>query len=95
MEYRRKTQSYREDKLRINSASGQIIPEVLPFIDSLFKALEMVEQKSLVNMMKYKYCIKSIQSVRNLDSLVKKLHYRQRIKNIHVTTHLSMKQMEK
>ena len=43
--YRRKTQSYREDKLRINSASGEIIPEVLPFIDSLFKALEMAGAK--------------------------------------------------
>lgn len=45
MGYRRKTQSYREDKLRINSASGEIIPEVLPFIDSLFKALEMAGAK--------------------------------------------------
>lgn len=43
--YRRKTQSYREDKLKINSASGEIIPEVLPFIDSLFKALEMAGAK--------------------------------------------------
>jgi molecular chaperone GrpE (heat shock protein) len=43
--YRRKTQSYREDKLRINSASGEVIPEVLPFIDSLFKALEMAGAK--------------------------------------------------
>lgn len=43
--YRRKTQSYREDKLRISSASGEIIPEVLPFIDSLFKALEMAGAK--------------------------------------------------
>ncbi len=40
VKYRKKTQSYREDKLRINSASGEIIPEILPFIDSLFKALE-------------------------------------------------------
>lgn len=45
VEYRRKTQSYREDKLRINSASGEIIPEVLPFIDGLFKALEMAGAK--------------------------------------------------
>ncbi|WP_410986712.1 hypothetical protein [Bacillus paranthracis] len=45
MGYRRKTQSYREDKLRINSASGEVIPEVLPFIDSLFKALEMAGAK--------------------------------------------------
>lgn len=40
VEYRKKTQSYREDKLRIKSASGEIFPEVLPFVDSLFKALE-------------------------------------------------------
>lgn len=31
---------HREAKLRINSSSGVIIPETLPFIDSLFKALE-------------------------------------------------------
>lgn len=40
VKYRKKTQSYREDKLRIKSASGEIIPQVLPFIDSLFKVLE-------------------------------------------------------
>ncbi|WP_060207224.1 hypothetical protein [Sporosarcina koreensis] len=45
VKYRRKTQSYREDKLRIKSASGEIIPEILPFIDSLFKALEKVGAK--------------------------------------------------
>lgn len=45
VEYHRKTKSYKEDKLRINSASGEIIPEVLPFIDSLFKALEMAGAK--------------------------------------------------
>lgn len=45
VKYRKKTQSYREDKLRINSASGEIIPEILPFIDSLFKALEKVGAK--------------------------------------------------
>ncbi|MBO1001296.1 hypothetical protein IPU62_01185 [Pseudogracilibacillus auburnensis] len=38
--YRKKIQSYQEDKLRIKSASGEIFPGVLPFIDSLFKALE-------------------------------------------------------
>ncbi|WP_276645523.1 hypothetical protein [Globicatella sulfidifaciens] len=43
--YRKKTQSYREDKLRIKSASGEIFPEVLPFIDSLFKALEKADAK--------------------------------------------------
>lgn len=43
--YRKKTQSYREDKLRIKSASGEIFPEVLPFIDSLFKALEKAGAK--------------------------------------------------
>src|SRR5699024_1051507 len=43
--YRKKTQSYREDKLRIKSASGKIFPEVLPFRDSLFKALEKVGAK--------------------------------------------------
>lgn len=43
--YRKKTQSYREDKLRIKSASGEIIPGVLPFIDSLFKALEKADAK--------------------------------------------------
>lgn len=43
--YRKKTQSYREDKLRIKSASGKIFPEVLPFIDSLFKALEKAGAK--------------------------------------------------
>lgn len=31
---------YKEAKLHINSSSGVIIPETLPFIDSLFKALE-------------------------------------------------------
>ncbi|MGJ3417949.1 hypothetical protein AAZR19_17575 [Bacillus sp. Je.9.29.b] len=40
VEYSKKTQSYREDKLRIKSASGKIFPEVLSFVDSLFKALE-------------------------------------------------------
>lgn len=40
MKYRKRTQSYREDKLRIKSASGEIILEILPFIDSLLKALE-------------------------------------------------------
>lgn len=40
VEYRKKTQSYREDKLRIKSASGEIFPEVLPFVDTLFKVLE-------------------------------------------------------
>lgn len=43
--YRKKTQSYREDKLRIKSASGKIFPEVLPFIDSLFKTLEKAGAK--------------------------------------------------
>ncbi|MDW0113610.1 hypothetical protein QT711_10460 [Sporosarcina saromensis] len=43
--YRKKTQSYREDRLRIKSASGEIFPEVLPFIDSLFKALERADAK--------------------------------------------------
>src|SRR5690625_1107519 len=43
--YRKKTQSYRENKLRIKSASGKIFPEVLPFIDSLFKALEKAGAK--------------------------------------------------
>ncbi len=43
--YRKKTQSYREDKLRIKSASGEIFPEFLPFIDSLFKALEKAGAK--------------------------------------------------
>lgn len=38
--YHKKTQSYRENKLRIKSASGEIFSEVLPFIDSLFKVLE-------------------------------------------------------
>lgn len=33
---------YREPRLNINSSSGVIIPEALPFIDSLFKALEKV-----------------------------------------------------
>lgn len=45
VKYRKKTQSYREDRLRINSASGEIIPEILPFIDSLFKALEKAGAK--------------------------------------------------
>lgn len=31
---------YREAKLHINTSSGVLIPETLPFIDSLFKALE-------------------------------------------------------
>lgn len=43
--YRKKTQFYREDQLRIKSASGEIFPEVLPFIDSLFKALEKAGAK--------------------------------------------------
>jgi len=43
--YRKKTQTYREDKLRIKSASGEIFLEVLPFIDSLFKALEKAGAK--------------------------------------------------
>ena len=43
--YRKKAQSYREDKLRIKSASGEIFPEVLPFIDSLFKSLEKAGAK--------------------------------------------------
>lgn len=43
--YRKKNQSYREDRLRIKSASGEIFPEVLPFIDSLFKALERADAK--------------------------------------------------
>lgn len=33
---------YREEKLKINSSSGVIIPETLPFVDSLFKSLEKV-----------------------------------------------------
>ncbi|GIO22306.1 hypothetical protein [Oceanobacillus sp. J11TS1] len=45
VKYRKKTQSYREDRLRIHSASGEIIPEILPFIDSLFKALEKAGAK--------------------------------------------------
>ncbi|WP_146553782.1 hypothetical protein [Rummeliibacillus sp. SL167] len=45
VKYRKKTQSYREDRLRINSASGEVIPEILPFIDSLFKALEKAGAK--------------------------------------------------
>ena len=45
VEYRKKTQSYREDKLRIKTASGEIFPEVLPFIDSLFKALEKTDAR--------------------------------------------------
>src|SRR5690606_38128033 len=45
VKYRKKNQSYREDKLRINSASGETIPEILPFIDSLFKALEKAGAK--------------------------------------------------
>lgn len=45
VKYRKKTQSYREDKLRIKSALGEIIPEVLPFIDSLFKTLEKAGAK--------------------------------------------------
>lgn len=36
---------YREEKLKINSSSGVIIPETLPFVDSLFKALEKVGAK--------------------------------------------------
>lgn len=36
---------YREAKLRINSSSRTIIPETLPFIDALFKALEKVGAK--------------------------------------------------
>lgn len=47
--YRKKAQSYREDKLRIKSASGEIFPEVLPFIDSLFKALEKADAKIVPN----------------------------------------------
>ncbi|MFB5088338.1 hypothetical protein PGC35_14225 [Psychrobacillus sp. PGGUH221] len=35
----------KEAKLKINSSSGVIIPETLPFIDSLFKALEKVGAK--------------------------------------------------
>lgn len=35
----------REAKLQINSSSGVIIPETLPFIDSLFKALEKADAK--------------------------------------------------
>lgn len=35
----------REAKLKIKSSSGVIIPEILPFIDSLFKALEKVGAK--------------------------------------------------
>lgn len=35
----------REGKLKINSSSGVIIPETLPFIDSLFKAFEKVGAK--------------------------------------------------
>ncbi|MFD1850770.1 hypothetical protein [Oceanobacillus bengalensis] len=45
LKYRKKTKSYREDRLRIKSASGEIFPEVLPFIDSLFKALEKAGAK--------------------------------------------------
>lgn len=45
IKYRRKTKTYREDRLRIKSASGEIFPEVLPFIDSLFKALEKAGAK--------------------------------------------------
>lgn len=45
VKYRKKNQSYREDKLRIHSASGEITPEILPFIDSLFKALEKAGAK--------------------------------------------------
>jgi len=36
---------HREAKLQINSSSGVIIPETLPFIDSLFKALEKAGAK--------------------------------------------------
>ncbi|WP_227994999.1 hypothetical protein [Oceanobacillus sp. CFH 90083] len=43
--YRKKPQYYREDKLRIKSASGEIFPEVLPFVDSLFKAFEKAGAK--------------------------------------------------
>ena len=35
----------REAKLQINSSSGVIIPETLPFIDGLFKALEHADAK--------------------------------------------------
>ncbi|AIF45103.1 hypothetical protein [Virgibacillus sp. SK37] len=35
----------RAEKLQINSSSGVIIPETLPFIDSLFKALEKADSK--------------------------------------------------
>ncbi|WP_394234239.1 hypothetical protein [Niallia oryzisoli] len=35
----------REAKLHINSSSGVITPDTLPFIDSLFKALEKVDAK--------------------------------------------------
>ncbi|WP_340083770.1 hypothetical protein MHB50_11075 [Siminovitchia sp. FSL H7-0308] len=45
IKYRRKTKTYREDRLRIKSASGEIFPEVLSFIDSLFKALEKAGAK--------------------------------------------------
>src|SRR5699024_3434021 len=45
IKYRRKRKTYREDRLRIKSASGEIFTEVLPFIDSLFKALEKAGAK--------------------------------------------------
>lgn len=35
----------REAKLKINSSSGVVIPETLPFIDSLFKSFEKVRAK--------------------------------------------------
>ncbi|MCG3086379.1 hypothetical protein [Sporosarcina cyprini] len=36
---------HREEKLQINPSSGVIIPDALPFIDSLFKALEKAGAK--------------------------------------------------
>lgn len=42
---RNKTSDYRKEKLIIKSSSGVIIPETLPFIDSLFKALEKAGAK--------------------------------------------------
>src|SRR5690625_1119794 len=49
VKYRQKnntgTSYYRVEKLRIDCSSGVIIPETLPFIDSLFKGLEKAGAK--------------------------------------------------